>query len=181
MAQKKARVKVVAFAIAGLAFGAMPAFASVEDSESLSQAQSDRASEISADYENLTYAEFQAEIRAYMHYHAEEALLACLREATSDPGLRGAQLVGPGLKYLKVKQKRYADFRDQAADLSPDDKKQVEVRIIELHLEQKKHIDWARGLYEETTNKALVEYHETGCISGLDDVVREIREATVRP
>lgn len=120
--------------------------------------------------------EFEAELRDYYHYHAEAELLDCLRDAKSDPSIRGTHVVGPGLKYINVRQKRYADFRNAATGLPEDDLKQIEVKIIELHIDREKHIDHARGLYPETTDKALLDYHETWCISGLDDIVAEVNE-----
>ena len=88
-------------------------------------------------------------------------------------------MVGPRLKYLKVKQQRYAEFRDSTPNISPEDKRQAEVQIIELHMQQKKHIEHTRGLFDngrETTNNALIEYHDTGCITGLEEIVEDIRK-----
>ena len=122
-----------------------------------------------------------------MQYHAEEELLACLREAKSDPEIRGTHMVGPRLKQLQVKQRRYAAFRDGTSKLTQEDKRQVEIRIIKLHMEQKEHIEFTRGLFENgrvTTNNALLEYHDTGCIAGLEKIVEDIRnqrEATAHP
>ena len=136
---------------------------------------------------SLTYPELEAQIRAYKQYHAEEDLLTCLREAKSDPQIRGTHIVGPRLKQLRVKQQLYADFRKGTADLSVEDRRNVELRIVELHLEQTKHIDFVRGLFANgrvTTNDALLEYHDTRCIGGLENVVEAImagREATPRP
>ncbi len=127
------------------------------------------------------YADLQAEIRDYYQYHAEEELLDCLRNAKSDPDIRGTHKVGPRLKYLRVKQARYADFRDSTPDISAEDQRQAEVQIVELHMQQKKHIEHTRGLFDngrETTNNALIEYHDTGCITGLEEIVEDIRTET---
>ncbi len=132
----------------------------------------------------LTYTELEAEIAAYRQYHAEEELLACLRAAKSDPGIRGTHKVGPRLKQLEVQQRRYADFRADSrkgrSELSQEDRQRIERKIVELHLEQKKHIEFVRGLFANglvTTNNALLEYHDTGCIDGLENVVDDIRKS----
>lgn len=136
---------------------------------------------------NLTYPELEAQISAYKQYHAEEDLLTCLREAKSDPQIRGTHIVGPRLKQLKVKQQLYADFRNETSDLTVEDRRNVELRIVELHLEQTKHIEFVRGLFTNgrtTTNDALLEYHDTGCIGGLQNIVEAIRtgrDATPHP
>ncbi len=128
----------------------------------------------------LTYPELEARVEAYRQYHAEEDLLACLREAKSEPQIRGTHLVGPRLKQLAVAQELYADFRTGNPDLTPEDRRRVERKIVALRLEQQKHIEFARGLFANggaTTNEALLEYHDTGCIGGLRSIVEEIRQA----
>ena len=126
----------------------------------------------------LTYTELEAQIGAYLQYHAEEELLACLRDAKSDPKIRGTHKVGPRLKQLEVQQKRYADFRSIGSGLSPEDRRRIERKIIELHLQQEQHIEFVRGLFANgraTTDQALLDYHSTGCIDGLKNVVEDIR------
>ncbi len=187
MAKSRARVAATAIAVAitSAIFGAVSTNAAPGNNQG--GAESAGISTKATGEAGLTYPELEAQIGAYMQYHAEEELLACLREAKSDPEIRGTHMVGPRLKQLKVKQRRYADFRDGTSMLTPEDKRQVEIRIIELHLEQKEHIEFTRGLFENgraTTNNALLEYHDTGCITGLEKIVEDIRnkrEATAHP
>ena len=168
MATKKARV-VAAIALSSAVFGAASGNASA-----------DPAGSRGGDEESgLTYPELEARIEAYKQYHAEEELLACLREAKSDPGIRGTHMVGPRLKQLEVKQRLYADFRNGASELTPEDRRSVELNIVALHLERTKHIEFVRGLFANgraTTDSALLEYHDTGCISGLKTVVEAIKK-----
>ena len=185
MAERKARVAATAIAITSAVFGTVSTNAAPGSNQG--GAESAGTSTKATGETGLTYPELEAQIGAYMQYHAEEDLLACLRQAKSDPEIRGTHMVGPRLKQLKVKQRRYADFRDGTSRLTPEDRRRVEIRIIELHLEQKEHIEFTRGLFENgrmTTNNALLEYHDTGCIAGLEKIVEDIRnkrEATAYP
>lgn len=131
---------------------------------------------------SLSYRELEAQIKAYRQYHAEEELLTCLREAKSDPEIRGTHKVGPRLKQLNVQQKLYAELRNNAARLTPQERQSVEQKIVELHLAQKKHIEFVSDLFANgraTTNNALLEYHDTGCIGGLENIVEEIRTSEI--
>ncbi|MEO1245319.1 MAG: hypothetical protein AAFX56_06490 [Pseudomonadota bacterium] len=175
MSKRKARVTATAIAISNAAVCAVSANAWA--SPDSNQGDAGTATQAAGDT-NLTYAELEAQIDAYQQYHAEEELLACLREAKSDPQIRGTHMAGPRLKQLEVKQRRYADARNGGAELTPEDRRQVERRIVELHLQQEKHIEFVRGLFANgrvTTNNALLEYHDTGCIEGLESVVEDIR------
>lgn len=178
MAKRKAGVTASAIAIASVAVGAVSTSAWGEPDDGRGNAEGIDTSTIAIAKAGLTYPELEAEIGAYRQYHAEEELLVCLREAKSDPEIRGTHMVGPRLKQLKVKQRRYAEFRNDASNLTPEERRQVEIRIVELHLEQTKHIEFARGLFANgrvTTNDALLEYHDTGCIGGLESIASDIR------
>ena len=185
MAKRNARVAATAIVITSAVFGAVSTNAAPASNQG--GAEDAGTSTKAAGEAGLSYPELEAQVRAYKQYHAEEELLACLREAKSDPAIRGTHMVGPRLKQLKVKQRRYADFRDGTSGLTPEDRRRVEIRIIKLHLEQKEHIEFTRGLFENgrmTTNNALLEYHDTGCITGLEKIVEDIRnkrEATAHP
>ena len=178
MVKRTSGVRVIATAIATTMAFSISANTWADPESKQIAAETTEASTQVAEDTSLTLADLEAQLKAYYQYHAEEELLDCLRDAKSDPTIRGTHLVGPRLKYLKVKHERYADFRDDTADLSSDDKRQVEVRIIELHMAQNEHIEHARGLFENgrtTTDKALIEYHDTGCIRGLEKIVEDIR------
>lgn len=139
--------------------------------------QGDDPTPVEAQRPPQSLADFEAQLRNYYQYHAEADLLACLREATPDPDLRGTHVVGPRLKYLEVKQQRYADFRRTTQALPEEERQQVEVRIIELFMARQAHIEWARELHPDTTNAALLAYHETGCIAGLEETVAQIGQS----
>ena len=187
MTKRKNRVPATVIVITNVVFGVVSTNAAAGPGSNQGGVESAETSAKAAGETRLTYAELEAQIRTYQQDHAEEDLLTCLREAKSDPKIRGTHIVGPRLKQLKVKQRRYADFRDGTSGLTPEDKRQVEIRIIELHMEQKEHIEFTRGLFENghaTTNNALLEYHDTGCIAGLENVVEDIRnerEGTAQP
>jgi len=140
-----------------------------------------------SDASSLTYPELEAQVAEYRQYHAEEDLLTCLRKAKSDPEIRGTHKVGPRLKQLAVQQRRYAEFREADPGLGTEERRRVERKIIELHQQQRKHIEFVRGLFANgvaTTDSALLEYHDTGCIRGLESIVEDIqksRESTRNP
>lgn len=187
MAKTKTRVTAAAVAMTSALFGTFSASVWAGPDDDRGGAENGGMTGKDTGEASRTYAELEAQIGAYRQYHAEEDLLACLREAKSDPRITGTHVVGPRLKQLTVKQALYADFRNDTPDLTPEHKRRVEREIVELHLKQRKHIEFARGLFTNglaTTNEALLEYHDTGCIGGLTGVVEEIRktrEATPHP
>ena len=185
MFERNARATAIAVTTAAFCLNPTGAWASADSSriDSVSAETSAKAAEERV----LSYQELEAQIAAYRQYHAEEELLNCLRDAKSDPEIRGTHKVGPRLKQLEVQQRRYADFRSGDSALGPEDRQRVERKIVELHLQQKKHIEFVRGLFANgraTTDDALLEYHDTGCIDGLESIVKDIRasrEATQHP